>query len=204
MKKSIKRYFVTGLVIVIPLYISFYVFMTIVNFIDSIVYLLPVPLRPDTYLPFHIPGIGLVITAVGIFLVGVVATNFLGKKLVDLGEKILDWIPLLRTIYRATKQFMQTFFRKDSAGFSRVVLLEYPRKGIYSLAFVTSRTKGEMQEMTGEDTINVFIPTTPNPTSGFYLAVPEKDVRPLNMSVEDAFKVIMSGGVIVPGSDGDM
>jgi uncharacterized membrane protein len=195
---------VTGLVIVLPLYISFYVFITIVNFMDSLILLLPKVLRPDTYMPFHVPGIGVLMTVVGIFLVGMVATNFLGRKLVAFGEWFLDWIPLLRTIYKSSKQFISTFFSKDSDGFSKVVLVEFPRKGSYAVAFVTSKTKGEVQTKTGKDLINIFLPTTPNPTSGFYLAIPSADVISLDMTVEEAFKVIMSGGVITPDSNGNI
>ncbi|VAW37207.1 Uncharacterized membrane anchored protein Mext_4159 [hydrothermal vent metagenome] len=202
--KIIKRYFVTGLIIVLPLYISFYVFITIVNFMDSLMYLLPKVARPDTYLPFHVPGIGLLITVVGIFLVGMLTTNFLGRKLVVLGEWLLDWIPLLRTIYKSSKQFISTFFSKDADGFRKVVLVEFPRKGTYAVAFVTSKTQGEVQNKVEVDLINVFLPTTPNPTSGFYLAVPANEVTSLEMTVEDAFKVIMSGGVIVPDGRGQL
>jgi len=200
--KIIKRYFVTGLIIVLPLYISFYVFVTIVNFMDSLMYLLPEVARPDTYLPFHVPGIGLLVTIIGIFLVGMLTTNFLGRKLVTLGEWFLDWIPLLRTIYKSSKQFISTFFSKDADGFRKVVLIEFPRKGTYAVAFVTSKTQGEVQAKVEVDLINVFLPTTPNPTSGFYLAVPSSEVISLDMTVEDAFKVIMSGGVIVPDGRG--
>jgi uncharacterized membrane protein len=170
---------------------------------DSLILLLPKVARPDTYMPFHVPGIGVLMTVVGIFLVGMVATNFLGKKLVALGEWFLDWIPLLRTIYKSSKQFISTFFSKDADGFNKVVLVEFPRKGSYAVAFVTSKTKGEVQTKTGEDLINIFLPTTPNPTSGFYLAMPSADVISLDMTVEDAFKVIMSGGVITPDGDGN-
>jgi uncharacterized membrane protein len=198
MRKSIKRYFITGLLIVVPLYISVYVFILIVSFMDSLFDFLPAPLRPETYLPFHIPGTGLLITLVGIFVVGVLAANLLGRKLVAIGERILARIPFLSAVYKATKQFMETFFAKEREGFRRVVLLEYPRKGLYSIGFVTGRTKGEIQTRTSEDTINLFIPTTPNPTSGYYIAIPEKDIIPLTMTVEDAFKVVMTGGMVVP------
>ncbi|MBI5598898.1 MAG: DUF502 domain-containing protein [Deltaproteobacteria bacterium] len=199
MNKGIKGYFITGFVIVVPLYISFYVIMVIVNFMDSsIIYALPGALRPDTYLKFRVPGLGLLITVAGIFVVGVIATNFLGKKIVRLGEAALGRIPVFRVIYKSTKQFMETFFSKDSEGFRKVVLVEFPRKGLYSIGFVTSVTKGEVHDLTKESTVNVFLPTTPNPTSGFYFAVSEKDVMPMSMTVEEAFKVIMSGGIIVP------
>ena len=198
MRKYIKKYFIAGLLVVVPLYISLYVVYLLVNAMDSIFYILPESIRPNNYMPFHIPGLGIVVTITGIFIVGVVVTNFLGRKLVELGEAILARIPFMRTIYNVTKQFMTTFFSKDSHGFNRVVLLEYPRKGMYSIGFVTSKTRGEIQERTDKRTVNVFIPTTPNPTSGFYFAVPEEDIIPLDMTVEDAFKVIMSGGMVTP------
>ncbi len=198
MRRYFKKYFIAGLLVVVPLYISLYVVYLLVNALDSIFYILPEEVRPHTYMPFHIPGLGIVVTVVGIFLVGVVVTNFLGRKMVELGEAILARIPFMRTIYNVTKQFLTTFFSKDSHGFNRVVLLEYPRKGMYSIGFVTSKTRGEIQRRTDRKTVNVFIPTTPNPTSGFYFAVPEEDVIPLDMNVEDAFKVIMSGGIVVP------
>ncbi len=198
MKKYLKKYFIAGLLVVVPLYISMYVVYLIVNAMDSIFYVLPEEIRPHSYMPFHIPGLGILVTVVGIMLVGMVVTNFLGKKMVEIGEAIVARIPFMRTIYNVTKQFLSTFFSQESHGFNRVVLLEYPRKGMYSIGFVTSRTRGEIQERTEQKTVNVFIPTTPNPTSGFYFAVPEEDVIPLDMSVEDAFKVIMSGGIVVP------
>lgn len=203
MKKSIRKYFFTGLLILVPLYITGYVFVLIVNFMDSFVRFMPVALRPETYLPFRIPGMGLLITLVGVFIVGVLAQNLLGKKLVEFGELLLAKIPIIRAVYKGTKQFMETFFMKDRDGFRRVVLIEYPRKGIHSIAFVTGKTSGELRTKTGEPALNLFIPTTPNPTSGYYIVVPEKDIRPLDMDVEDAFKIIMTAGMVVPAVGGE-
>ena len=203
MRKGIKRYFVTGLLVIVPLYISFYILMLVAGFVDSLIYMLPDPLNPASYLPFKIPGFGIAVTVLVTFLAGVVATNFLGKKLVEVGEAILSWIPIIRTVYKGSKQFMETFFTKEGEGFRRVVLVEFPRKGLYSVGFVTSKARGEIQTKTKEVTINVFIPTTPNPTSGFYVAVPEDQLVSLEMSVEDAFKVIMSGGMVVPERSGE-
>jgi uncharacterized membrane protein len=202
MTKSIKRYFITGLLIVVPVYISVYVFLLIVGFMDSLFDFLPEFLRPETYLPVRIPGTGLAVTIVGIFVVGLLAANLLGRKLVKIGESIFDRIPLLRAVYRATKQFLETFFAKERDGFRRVVLIEYPRKGLFSLAFVSGKTTGEIQAKTKDRMINLFIPTTPNPTSGFYIIIPENDVIALSLSVEDAFKVIMTAGMVVPDGDG--
>ncbi len=200
-KRTIRGYFMTGLVLVVPLFVTGYIIKLIVTFLSSLTSAIPEFLRPENYLPYHFPGIEIAITIVGIFLIGVLATNILGNKLVSIGEAILDRIPILRIIYKGTKQFLETFFSGDKEGFSSVVMVEYPRRGIYCLAFVTGRTKGEVQARTEENTINLFLPTTPNPTSGFYLVIPEKDTIPLSMSVEDAFKVIMTGGMVVPSED---
>lgn len=195
MRGAVKKYFITGFLIVVPLYVTAYIFMLFVNFFDSVV---PKSLRPDAYLGFHLPGLGIIITVVVVFLVGFIATNFLGDALVKFGEGLLGRIPFLRTIYKSTKQFLETFFSEKGEGFKKVALIEFPRKGIYSIGFITSTAKGEVQEKTKERTVGVFIPTTPNPTTGFYLAVPETDLILLDMSVEDAFKVIMSAGIIYP------
>lgn len=199
MKKGMKGYFLTGLLIVVPLYITFYVLRLIVGSMDKVLLYLPEHIRPEAYLPFHVPGIGLLLTVIIIFIIGLLAQNFFGRKLVSIGEYFMSKIPVLRAVYKGSKQFIDTFFVQDSdEGFNTVVMLEYPRKGIYGLGFVTGKAKGELQARTDDTTVNVFIPTTPNPTSGFYLIVPEGDLTPLDMTVEDAFKVIMTGGMVVP------
>ncbi len=199
--RRLKGYFITGLLVVVPLYITAYVILLIVGFVDNAVNILPAALRPDTYFG-HIPGMGLAFTLAGIFLAGALASNFAGKRLLLLGEKILARIPVMRMLYNGTKQFMETFFSKgDGQGFRKVVLLEFPRKGVYSIGFITSRTRGEIKTLTGDGMVNVFLPTTPNPTSGFFMVAPEKEVIYLDMKVEDAFKVIMTGGIVVPDTD---
>ncbi|MBE9531584.1 MAG: DUF502 domain-containing protein [Proteobacteria bacterium] len=201
-KRTIRGYFLAGLFLVVPAYITIYILRLIVGFLGSFTKTFPSWLRPETYFSYSFPGLEIAITIVGIFLLGVIATNFLGRSLVRFSERMIDKIPFLRTVYRGSKQFMETFFSGQRDGFSSVVMLEYPRRGIYCIAFVTSKTKGEMQAITKEPAINLFLPTTPNPTSGFYLVVPESDTTPLKMSVEDAFKVIMTGGMVVPSEDG--
>ncbi len=198
MKKGLKGYFITGLLVVVPLYITVYVLTLIVSFMDNIFNILPGPLRPDTYLPYHIPGQGIVFTIIGIFIVGVLTTNIFGKRLFAFGEKVLLRVPVVRIVYNASKQFMETFFSGDHEGFRKVVLVEFTRKGVYSLGFVTGRAQGEIRQKAVDKGISVFLPTTPNPTSGFYAVVDEKDIIPLDMTVEDAFKVIMTGGMVVP------
>lgn len=196
--KRFKKYFITGLLVVVPLYITVYVLTFIVGLMDNVFNILPPVLRPDTYLPFRIPGLGIVLTVIGISIVGVLAQNFVGRWLVSLGDKFFIKIPFLSVIYNATKQFMETFFKEGHQGFERVVIFEFPRRGVYSMGFVTGETKGELKSKTEGDTISIFLPTTPNPTSGYYIMVPRKDIIELDMHVEDAFKVIMTGGIVVP------
>lgn len=197
-KANFKRYFITGLLVVVPLYLTIYIFALIVGYMDTLLNYLPEFLQPDTYLPFHIPGLGVIFTAVVVFVAGVLATNLLGKKLVEIGDKILARIPLFRSIYKPLKQFMETFLVSGYSGFRRVVLVEFPSKGMYSIGFLTGVAYGEVQNKTKEKVVNVFLPTTPNPTTGFYILVPEKDVTLLEMSVEDAFKLIITGGMVSP------
>ncbi len=199
-KKGLRGYFITGILVVVPLYLTVYVLTVIVRFMDSTVNILPRFLRPDTYLPFHLPGQGIVFTILGILVVGVLTANFLGQKLMKLTDRIMARVPLLSTVYNASKQLLETFLSKEHEGFRKVVLVEFPRKGIFSMGFITGRTGGELKaKATGdEDYYNVFIPTTPNPTSGYYIVARVADVIALEMSVEDAFKVLMSGGMITP------
>lgn len=199
MNKGIKGYFITGLLVVVPLYISVYVLSLIVGFMDNAFNILPKALRPDTYLPVHIPGQGILFTLIGIFVVGVLTANILGQRLMDLTDNLISRVPILKSVYTATKQLMETFFAKGQGGFRKVVLVEFPRQGIYSIGFVTGKTRGEVKDVTPEGTISIFLPTTPNPTSGFYIVARESEVLPLKMKVEEAFKVLMSGGMIMPG-----
>jgi uncharacterized membrane protein len=196
--KRLKRYFITGLLVVVPLYITVYVLTFIVSLMDNVFNILPLAVRPETYLPFRIPGLGIIITVLGVSIVGLLVQNFIGRWFVRLADKFFVKIPFLSVIYNATKQFMETFLREGHRGFNKVVLFEFPRKGIYSMGFLTGDTSGELREKTGGDTLSVFLPTTPNPTSGYYIMVPKSEVQFLDMQVEDAFKVIMTGGIVVP------
>jgi uncharacterized membrane protein len=195
-KHLLRTYFLTGLLIVVPVGISAWFLHLIINWTDNKLTLLPPVLHPNTYLPFPVPGLGLIITLVSVFLIGVITTNFIGKALISLGEKVVDKIPLIRGVYILVKQVMETIFNQDKEGFKRVVLIEYPRKGLYSIAFVTGVARGEVQAKTSDTLVNVFIPTTPNPTSGFLIMVPEEDTISLEMDVEAAFKLVISGGMV--------
>jgi len=199
-KHHIRTYFLTGLLVVVPVGLTFNILQVVINWADNKLTLLPPAVHPNTYLPFPVPGLGLIITFIGIMLVGVVTTNFIGKWFVAVGEKLVDKIPLVRSIYLLAKQVLETMFNKDKESFKKVVMAEYPRKGLYSIGFVTGIARGEIQEKTTGKVLNVFIPTSPNPTSGYLIMIPEEDIITLEMDVEVAFKLILSGGMV--SSDG--
>lgn len=196
--KALKRYFFTGLLVVVPVYITAYIFVVIVRAMDRVLDFLPWFLNPRYLLPFNVPGAGVVFAVAGILVVGLVAQNFLGRKIVEYSEGLLSKIPVLRIVYIATKQFLQGFLNWNQDEYSSVVMVQYPRKGVYTMGFVTGSTRGELKDRVKAPTKSVFIPTTPNPTSGFYVMVPEAELIQLDMNVEDAFKVIMTGGMVMP------
>jgi uncharacterized membrane protein len=160
--------------------------------------LLPTNYRPETILGFNIPGLGILLTLIVLVLTGMLAANFVGRRFVTFSEGILHRIPLVRTIYSAAKNFAEVLFTDTSESFKKVLLIEYPRKGVYSLCFQTSADLEEIQARTSEDVICVFVPTTPNPTSGFILMVPTSGAIELDMDVESALKMVVSLGVVVP------
>jgi len=198
MKNKIKKVFLTGIAAIIPIGVTIYILFFIVKTMGQLVKIIPPKYHPDQLFAFHIPGLDIVITVVLIFIIGLVTKSYIGNKLVGWGEFILGKIPVVRTIYTGIKKLVDAIFGEKSESFKRVVLIEYPRKGLYSVAFVTGEARGEVQAKTAQRCINIFLPTTPNPTSGFYLMVPETDVVDLNMSVDEAFTLIISGGVFTP------
>ena len=193
-----RKYLIAGLLVWMPLGITFLVIRAIVGFLDKTLLLLPSAYQPDNLLGFHIPGLGVVLAVVLVLATGMIVANLLGRRIVNAWESLLSRIPLVRTLYAGIKQIMEAVLAADAKSFRRVLLVEYPRKGVWSLAFMTSDQLGEVQEKTEADVISVFIPTTPNPTSGFVLMVPEHDVIFLDMSVEQGLKMIISMGVVVP------
>jgi uncharacterized membrane protein len=198
-KSTIRGYFFAGLLVIVPLGVTLFVITAILRLIDRLLTIIPPKFHPETYLPFKIPGLGLVLAIVLIMITGILVKNYIGRRVVDFGESILSGIPLVRPVYVAVKQVIQAMFGDTPYAFKRAILVEYPRKGVWALAFVTGRTYEEIAEKTKKKTINVFLPTTPNPTSGFYLVIPEEDTIPLDITVEDAFKLLISGGVVEPG-----
>ena len=198
MLKTLRRYLVTGLILWIPLLITFFIVRFLIRFVDQILLLLPAPWRPEALLGFGIPGLGLVLALTILVVTGLFAANFAGRRLVELGDRIVTRIPLVNGIYFGAKQVAETLFSDSSTAFKRVLLVEYPRKGLWSMCFQTSDLIGEVQHRTAEDVICVFLPTTPNPTSGFLLFVPRQDLVPLDMRVDEGLRMIISLGVAVP------
>jgi len=198
LRAILKKYFLTGLLVFIPISLSIYILKIVSTTADRLVGLLPLRYNPTNYLPFHIPGFGFIVTLIVIFLVGLVTANFVGKKLVDWIELLFSRIPLVRTVYTGAKEVVQTFILDRPSQFRQVVLVEYPRKGVYSIGFVTGSPREDFALKIGANFLHLFIPTTPNPTSGFFILVPREETIPLKITVEDAFKLIMSAGMSMP------
>ena len=202
----LRRYLVAGLLVWIPLGITLFLVKVAVGLMDRTLGLIPQRLQPGVLLqqiflteePVHIPGLGVILTLLILLITGMLAANIFGKVFIGGWERLLDRIPVVRSIYSAAKNFAEIIFSDSSNAFKNVLLVEYPRRGIYSLAFQTSSQLGEVQGRTGEEVVGCFVPTTPNPTSGFIIIVPKKDVTVLDMEVDEALKLIISLGVVVP------
>jgi len=206
MKSRLQRVFLTGLVVILPLVVTVLVFKFIFELLDNslgpIVSRLLIEAGFPIPVDYVIPGIGFVATFAIVISVGLFTTNYLGRKLIGLGEMILTRIPVFRSVYIGAKQIIDTFSTSNSRAFSKVVMFEYPRRGLWCLAFITGDTTGETQMRTNKKLVNIFLPTTPNPTSGFLLLAPEEDLIELDMSVEEGIKMIISGGVVTPPWEG--
>lgn len=198
----LRGYFLAGIVVTAPISITIYLTYIFLTFVDSkVVLLLPEDWYNALYGRTFFPGIGLIIAVMAFIIIGWFATNFLGRLVIRISEYIVDRMPVIRTLYGAIKQIFETIMASKSQAFREVVMLEYPRKGIWSIGFVTGTTKGETQELTKEETVNVFVPTTPNPTSGYLLFVPKKELKYLSMSVEEGVKLVVSAGIISPDQE---
>ena len=196
---KLKAYFFTGILVTAPVMITFFVAYKLIVFVDvSVNKLLPPQIALNNYLPFTIPGLGIIILVVALILVGMFAAGFLGRFFLRLGEWIVYKVPFISSVYSLLKQIFETFLSSKSDAFKKVVLLEYPRKGIWILGFVSSELKGEVKDKFDQEMLNIFIPTTPNPTSGFLIFVPKKDTIELDMKVEDGIKFVISGGLVEP------
>ncbi|MCR9191208.1 MAG: DUF502 domain-containing protein [Gammaproteobacteria bacterium] len=194
--KYLRSALLAGLVVWLPILVTVGIVSFIVQVLDHSIALLPATYQPK----LSIPGLGVVFSLVVLLITGIIATNILGERLVRWSELLLDKIPLVRSIYNMSKQIIQTVVSTDSQAFRKVVLIQYPRKGLWSLAFQTGSTSDDLSKDFGKDTISVFVPTTPNPTAGFLLVVPKDEILELSVSSEDALKYIVSLGVMQPGS----
>lgn len=194
---KMRAYFFTGVLVTAPTVITFYFAYVLLNFIDNnITNLIPVKYNPETYLPYNLPGIGILLLVVGLILVGMFAAGFLGKFIMKFWEWILEKMPVISNLYSSLKQILETVLSQKSDAFRKVIMMEYPRKGLWAIGFITADTKGEVGEKLKDECVSVFLPTTPNPTSGFLLFVPKKDVKELDMSVEEGVKLVISGGIV--------
>ncbi|BAV34550.1 membrane protein [Sulfuricaulis limicola] len=197
MMGALRRYLMAGLLVWVPLGVTLLIVAFLVDLMDQTLLLLPAVIQPEHLLGFRIPGLGLVLTAIVVLLTGMVVTNLFGMQLFTIGERLLQRIPLVRSIYASVKQVTESMFSSGKS-FRKVVLVEYPRRGMWSLAFQTGSGADEISRKTGQEIVNIFIPTTPNPTSGFFLMVPRDDVIELDMSVDQGLKMLLSVGVVVP------
>jgi uncharacterized membrane protein len=198
LKKKLKQIFLTGLAVTIPIGLTLYILFFLIDIMDGLLKVIPTKYHPDTLLGIHIPGLGIIVTLVLIFISGLITTSYVGYKIVRSGEDLVSRIPFVRSIYKAIKQISDNMFMDQRNSFKKVVLLEFPRKGIYTIGFVTGMPGWEVQKKTGKNSISVFVPTTPNPTSGYLLIVPEEELIQIDMSVEEALTFIISVGIITP------
>jgi uncharacterized membrane protein len=196
--KRFRRYFVAGILVWLPLGLTVFLLRLLIGLMDRTLLLLPQEYRPEELLGVAIPGLGVILTIVLLLLTGVLAANFIGRRFVGGWESLMNRIPVVRSIYSAAKNFAEIVFSDSGTAFKKVLLVEYPRKGLYSLTFQTAADLGEVQGRLGEEVISCFVPTTPNPTSGFIIIVPKKDVIELDMDVDEAVRMIMSLGVVIP------
>lgn len=198
---ALRKYLIAGLLVWLPIAATVFIIRLFINLLDRLILLLPPAWRPEAALGFEIPGFGLILAIAILLLTGVFAANLFGRKLVGIWEGLVARIPLVRSIYVSVKQVTETLLSDSNKSFRRAVAVEYPRKGILSLGFLTGQALRSVDQKTREPLMSVFIPTTPNPTSGFIIMVPEQDIHDLDISVEEAFKYIISLGVISSSDD---
>ena len=197
--RHLRGYFLAGILVTAPIGITFYMAWLIVEWIDSkVTPLLPPLYNPETYLPFSVPGLGLLIVCIVLTLIGALTAGILGRVWARTSERVLSRMPVIRSVHGAIKQIFETVLSHQSDSFREVVLLEYPRRGSWAMGFITGKTEGEIQDSTEDDIVNVFLPTTPNPTSGYLLFVPRRELVVLSMTVEEGVKMVISGGIVTP------
>lgn len=195
----LRNSFFTGIVVATPVTVTVWLVYTFIHFVDRTVKpLVPRAFNPEEYLNFAIPGLGLIVAIIGLTMLGALAANILGRSLLQVGEQLVNRLPFVRNIYQTLKQLVETVFNQNQNSFKEVVMLQYPREGLWALGFITTEAKGEVKEHLSQDHLAVFVPSTPNPTSGFILFVPRADVIKLRMTVEEGAKLIISAGIVTP------
>ena len=193
-----KKYFITGLLVLVPLFITVWVLSSIIGIMDQSLFLLPEAWRPKALLGHEIVGIGALLTVLIILCTGLIATNFFGKQLISLWEAMLSRVPFVKSIYASVKQVSDTLFSDSGNAFRHAVLVQFPRQGAWTIAFITGQPGGDIVNHLHGDFVSVYVPTTPNPTGGYFLMMPRADVIQLDMSVDEALKYIISMGVVSP------
>lgn len=199
--KLLRRYLVAGLLVWIPIGVTFLILKVIVDLVDETLFLVPAPYRPDNVLGVHIPGLGIILTGAVVLVTGMLAANFIGRWLLRSGDSLLNRIPLVRSIYGSARKFSEVLFADRDKTFSKVLMVEYPRKGVYRLAFQTAVVP-EFEARLGRQVVSVFVPNSPNVAAGFLVMLPREEVIELDMDIETAVKMIVSLGVVVPGDKG--
>ena len=199
-KHTLKTYFFTGVLVTAPVAITLYLAIELFKWVDSsITHLIPAQYNPGTYLPYGLPGLGVLLLVVVLVLIGMLAVNIFGRWLVGIGQKIIEKIPIISGIYSALKKLFETLLGQGgTSAFRKAVLVEYPRKGVWTIAFLTAPVYEGFKRLLPSDMVTIYVPTTPNPTSGFMLYVPKKEIKVLDMRVDDAFKMIVSTGIVTP------
>jgi len=194
---KIKNYLLTGVLVTAPVVITFWIAISLVKFFDRLVTpIIPYYLNPNFYLPRDVPGLGLIILVIFLVFIGFLTANFFGSWILKKTELIIQKIPFIKIFYKTIKQILETILKSNSSAFREAVLVEYPRKGVWVVGFTTGNVKGEVKKKLSNKLVNIFIPTTPNPTSGFLLMVPHKEIKPLNVNIDDAIRTIVSAGII--------
>jgi uncharacterized membrane protein len=196
---ALRKWLVAGLLVIVPVAITLSVLRWIIDTLDQTLLILPVAWQPDRLIGFHIPGFGVLLTLAILLIVGAIASNFIGKKLVHLGDRIVTRIPVVRSIYSSVKQVSDTLFSESGNAFRTAVLVQWPRPDVWTIAFVTGTPGGDVANyLHGEDYVSVYVPTTPNPTGGYFVMLRKSDCIELKMSVDDALKYVVSMGVVSP------
>ena len=199
-KHTFKTYFFTGILVTAPVALTFYLVIELFKWVDaSVIRFIPEKYNPETYLSYGLPGLGILLLVVAFVLIGMLATNILGRWLMSFGQRLIEKTPVISGVYSALKKLFETLLGQGTtSAFRKAVLVEYPRKGVWTIAFITTPVYEGFEHLLPQDMVTIYVPTTPNPTSGFMLYVPKKEIKELDMRVDDAFKLLVSTGIVTP------